>query len=305
MNFVAIDFETANLSPHSICAVGLVVVENGIITNRYKQLIQPPNNEYTPFHSFLHGIRPADTENAPTFNVVFNQFLSYIENNLIIAHNASFDMSVLRHTMSYYDITYPNLNYLCTKFLAQKCWTNRTSYGLDCLTDDLNIELSHHEPLSDAIACATIAVMACKTNNIVDMNELAQKLNLSIGSIFPGGYSPCRLNNKQKILRARNILPSITDFNVNSPIYEKCFVFTGTLSCMVRKEAFQFVIDKGGICSDTVNNNTDYLVLGLQDYTKFRSGTKSNKQKKTEKLIESGKNIEIISEDDFIRMLTC
>ena len=71
MNFTAIDFETATGKRNSACAVGIVTVENGTITEEYFSLIQPPGNAYFGMNIAVHGIRPQDTLNAPTFDSLY------------------------------------------------------------------------------------------------------------------------------------------------------------------------------------------------------------------------------------------
>ena len=71
MTFTAIDFETATGHFHSACAVGIVTVENGIITEEYYTLIQPPNNEYSYHNIMVHGIKPIQTLQEKTFDDLF------------------------------------------------------------------------------------------------------------------------------------------------------------------------------------------------------------------------------------------
>ena len=71
MTFTAIDFETATGYRNSACAIGLVRVENGEIIDTFCSLIQPPGNEYWGGNIGVHGIRPADTRDAPTFEELF------------------------------------------------------------------------------------------------------------------------------------------------------------------------------------------------------------------------------------------
>ncbi len=85
--------------------------------------------------------------------------------------------------------------------------------------------------------------------------------------------------------------------------YGKTFVFTGTLEKMPRREAMQLVVNLGGICGDGVNKNTNYLVLGNNDYCTTIKDGKSSKHKKAEQLLLAGNNIEIISENVFYEMI--
>jgi len=147
--FTAIDFETAHGKRYSICQVGLVRVENGLITNELSILVQPPHNFYWDWFTDIHGITPEITRNAPTFNKIWHLVEPYINKQSVVAHNGmSFDFPVLAQTLAYYDMEVPEYEKHCTYRL----------YGsnLAALCLKYNIPLSHHEALSDARACATL-----------------------------------------------------------------------------------------------------------------------------------------------------
>ena len=106
-DFVAIDFETAH--SRVPCQIGIAVVEKGEITETRSFLIQPPDNEYSPYTIKIHGITPDMTANAPLFPEVWEQIKPYIENRVIVAHNLQFDLSVLIESLKYYDIPLPRI----------------------------------------------------------------------------------------------------------------------------------------------------------------------------------------------------
>lgn len=148
-NFTALDFETAQGYRWSICQVGLVRVENGIITKEVNLLVQPPNNYYWSRFTDIHGIAAKDTVNAPTFDQVWQQIAPYIENQNVIAHNGfGFDFPVLDKTLFHYGLTIPNY----TKFCTYKIYRS----NLANLCQEHNIPLNHHDALSDARACAEL-----------------------------------------------------------------------------------------------------------------------------------------------------
>jgi DNA polymerase-3 subunit epsilon len=159
MNFTAIDFETATSKRTSACAVGIVSVENGIIVDEYHVLIQPPNNEYNWHNIQVHGITERHTINAPTFDQVFPEIKRRLQGKTIVAHNESFDRSVLQKTMIENGFNYSELSiserWECTMKLCKA--NNRYPSGKlnECCIVD-NIELIHHEALSDARACAEL-----------------------------------------------------------------------------------------------------------------------------------------------------
>ncbi len=161
MNFVAIDFETATGYQHSACAVGIVTVENGCIVDEYHALIQPPNNEYWWQNINVHGIRPEQTIKAPTFDEIYPKLKEKLAGNMIVAHNESFDRNVLIKSMAYYQMAYADLmlpsKWECTvKMYRAKGFP---SAKLDICCQKMNIQLNHHEALSDARACAKLYLL--------------------------------------------------------------------------------------------------------------------------------------------------
>ena len=155
--FTAIDFETA--IRHYICAVGIVTVENGKITDEYHALIQPPNNEYNWHNIQVHGITESDTKNAPTFDKVYPEIKKRLQGKIIVAHNESFDRSVLQKTMAENGLDYSELKiserWECTMRLCRAIDKYPSGKLDECCAVD-SIELKHHEALSDARACAEL-----------------------------------------------------------------------------------------------------------------------------------------------------
>jgi len=114
MNFVALDFETANFKRQSVCSVGLAIVEDLKIVKTINKLIKPTPNYYERINMSIHGIKPEMTEKEKDFAELWPELKPYLENNYVVAHNASFDLSALRYVLNSYKIDYPNLNYFCT-----------------------------------------------------------------------------------------------------------------------------------------------------------------------------------------------
>lgn len=147
--FTAIDFETASWEPASICQVGLVRVENGEIVKKVDRLVQPPKNNYFYKNIEVHGIRPEDTENAPTFDVIWHEEMKrYIEDEVVVAHSIGFDANCLRHALAWYDEVQPVFEERCTLTIYRR--------GLAYLSKKYKIPLKHHDALSDAHACAQL-----------------------------------------------------------------------------------------------------------------------------------------------------
>ena len=148
-SFTAIDFETAQGYRWSICQVGLVRVENGIIKNEVNILVQPPNNYYWNRFTDIHGITSDMTKNALTFDKVWHQLEPFIKAQNVVAHNGlSFDFPVLQTTLEYYGLQAPEYEKHCTYRIFRQ--------NLASLCELYRITLNHHDALSDARACAEL-----------------------------------------------------------------------------------------------------------------------------------------------------
>ncbi len=157
-DFVAIDFETATGAMESACAVGIVTVTNGIITDEYYSLIQPPENEYWRSNILVHGITPQMTERAPAFHAIYPEVKKRLEGCRVVAHNEQFDRNVLQRTMRMYQLEYGELlladRWECTCRIYRSLGYKPANLSACCARQ--NIELVHHEALSDARGCAKL-----------------------------------------------------------------------------------------------------------------------------------------------------
>ena len=156
--FVALDFETADYSPDSACALGLVRVENHQIVQRTYSLIKPPRRKF--IFTYIHGITWEDVANQPTFGELWPTYSPMLEGiDFLAAHNASFDRSVLHRCCAAAGLEPPEIPFRCTVQLARRTW-NLKPAKLNNVCDHLGITLKHHYAASDAEACALIVIAA-------------------------------------------------------------------------------------------------------------------------------------------------
>ena len=155
--FTALDFETADSNRNSICQVGIIRVVDGAITERITTLVKPPNNYYNIYNTQVHGIASWHTNKAYTFDYIWGAIKHLIENQTVVAHNAAFDNSCLAKTLDFYNLPQPTYEKQCT----YKIYKRR----LADLCTQYNIELIHHDALSDALACATLYMMHLRAPN--------------------------------------------------------------------------------------------------------------------------------------------
>jgi DNA polymerase-3 subunit epsilon len=257
--------------------------------------------------------------NAPEFPELWEEIRPLLENQFVIAHNASFDFSVLRKTLELYDLDYPTLSYGCTYLFARSLWTRLPSYSLDNLCRIKNIPLEHHRAAPDSKATAELALLILEEANIDSSEHILERLQIHCGSIFPDGYYSCgkwggfvpkddtvaKNSNALRLERYRGkaIMDECTEPNPESIFYGKSVVFTGALGSMTRSEAQQIIIYIGGLPSNSVRKDTDFLVVGQQDYRIVGDSGMSSKQRKAVDMVSKGHSIEIISEEDFLQNL--
>jgi len=156
--FLAIDFETANYYRDSACAVGLTLVQDDRVVRSEQHLIRPPSRWFT--FTYIHNLTWDDVAAAPTFEElwpVLGKQLSAAD--YLVAHNASFDNSVLKACCGAYNLERPNTPFLCTVQLARSQWGIYPT-KLPDVCDHLDISLNHHDAGSDAAACAQIVIEA-------------------------------------------------------------------------------------------------------------------------------------------------
>nr|WKN35499.1 3'-5' exonuclease [Tunicatimonas sp. TK19036] len=203
MNFVALDFETANYRRDSVCEMGIAVVENGQITETRSWRIRPKHNWFHHGNIRVHGITAADVAEEPEFDSIWQEAKPYFEHANIVAHNASFDLSCLRHVLTQYELAHPTLYYACSLQVARRAWYGFTSYGLGPLSQRFQIQLNHHAAESDAIACAHILLKACQDHNIINFSEIGNTFGLRMGKLYAGGYiSAGSLKSSSKTIRS-------------------------------------------------------------------------------------------------------
>lgn len=189
---VAIDFETANESRTSACSIGVAWIENGRVTATEEHLIRPREMRFNPFNSAIHGIRADDVADAPEFPAVWARLRERLDGRLILAHNAAFDLSVLRHTLTDYGLVWPVCPYLCTVTLARRAWPTLTAHKLNHLADFLGIALEHHRAGSDAEACGRIALAATQELGLSGLAAIPKGAGITFGQLTPDGYTACK-----------------------------------------------------------------------------------------------------------------
>lgn len=159
-NFAAIDFETANREPSSVCSVGIVIVKDGKIQERLYRLIHPIPNFYSYWNTKIHGLTAVDTAQSPAFPEVWAEIAPHIGDLPLVAHNSPFDEGCLKAVFQKYEMDYPNYTFLCTCRASRRVFGKKLpNHQLQTVAAHCGYDLrQHHHALADAEACAWIAL---------------------------------------------------------------------------------------------------------------------------------------------------
>ena len=295
MNFVAIDFETANNFKGSACALGLVRVENGDIVERKEWLIKPTPFEMGFYQNQVHKIELKDLVDKPTFKEIWYELKPLLENQIVIAHNASFDFGVLNSVCAHYNLQTAQFTPMCSIALSRMAWQGEMGYGLSYLVASKleNYTFNHHNALEDAEACAHLVLKVLEELSLASIEEIHQ-------------YRTSNQHRKRStgLVKKKKTLEITINESRSNAFNGKEVVFTGTLAYFVRKDAQALIRKLGGSAVSGVGIRTNYLVIGQSDVFRVSQGYKSSKISMAEQLASMGYKIKIITENEFIEMLS-
>lgn len=296
MNFTALDFETANSDRASVCAVGAVRVRDGEIVATFSTLVRPPEGfgEFAPINVSIHGITEYAVADAPGWAEVFPSLMAFVDGDMIVGHNAAFDMSVLLNACSVSEIDWPELDSLCTLRLAKSVLTV-PSYSLPWVAEHLGLDsFDHHDALEDAETSARVLLAIATRLGVTSLPELQARTSVRAVRTFQNEIEP-----------ALAAIGSAPDPMVGTGFEGDFVCFTGSLRVMVRETARELVAEHGGVAQSSVTKKTTVLVTGDFDVFTFRPGASfSIKMLRAFELAEAGQRLEILTEDQFVTRLS-
>lgn len=281
-DFIAIDFETANKNRISACAIGLVFIKDFKIVFSKKHFIKPPNGEvFSSFHSNIHKIYEEDVDHSFTFKELWeDEFSKYFNDNLIVFHNASMDLSILKNLFEHFSISNFDINYIDTMQLAEKSGNPKK---LTELAKKFGVKIeNHHDPISDAKACAMIY------NELIDIypkhKDLVRTLNNTKSNKAINNFFSKQATNEVRIEN----LDFINKYKTSSTqldeleIEKNNFVVTGKFE-FGRKNVENFILNNGGFLKSGITSKINFVIIG-EDYgwSKIQKINELNTNKKTE-----------------------
>jgi len=297
MDFVAIDFETANQYPDSACAIGLAIAKDGQITEVFASLIRPEDSEFSPRNMAVHGISPEDVADKPTFKELWPKLSELIGAGPLVAHNAAFDMRVLATSLWGRGLEIPRIQCACTLEMSRGLLPGLPNHRLGTLAKVFGIGFNHHQASDDAAVCARVAMMLgrlapgglaaylgdlCPDTSVTEEYEGAAEDYLNELDVVRDDEKGTGRAGAGRIGRIGVAAP-------DGRFEGMRFVFTGDMVSVSREDAKAIVEEQGGKAPSSVSGKTDFVVVGeavLQSYQK--SGRTTGKLAKALVFLASG-----------------
>jgi len=280
MNFIAVDVETANADMASICQIGVVEYENGILSDEWKTYVDP-EDYFDKFNVSIHGIDESVVKGAPKFPELVDILRSYFEGAVVVCHT-HFDRVAMNQSTRRYGISEIKCIWLDSALVARRTWEQCAwkGYGLYNVCQILGYNFKHHDALEDAKAAAYILLAASRKSGL-DISGWLKRVRQPI--------DPTAIAFSSAIKR---------EGNQEGALYGEILVFTGALE-IPRREAADLAASIGCQVASGITTKTTLLVVGDQDIKRLAGHEKSSKHRNAEELIQKGSPIRILKESDF------
>lgn len=296
MEFVAIDFETANSSRASACQVGVAIFRHNKLVDTWSTYINP-QAPFSYWNVKVHGITMDHVSGAPTFSEIYPKLKSLLSNRIVASHT-TFDCDVLIQSINEYDLDSISCKWIDTCNIARRAWPqlSNNGYKLNTICNYLNIELKHHEAMSDAIGAGRILVEANKQMNI--------HASVWLQELQPVTKSPKRaiesIQRNNTTIVSHGIQGNITRRGrEDGHLYGKRILFTGNLS-ISREKAADLASAAGCEVVRSISRTMPLIVVeGRHDRVFLKGKDKSAKIIKAERYRDEGCDITIINEEEF------
>lgn len=279
MDFITLDVETANPNLESICQIGLVAFQDGVVSGSWQRLVNP-EDYFDDVIVSIHGIDEKSVEGGPTFPQIRDFIIEYLSGKIVVSHT-SFDRVALARTLEKYGLAQIECTWLDTAKVVRRAWPefSQKGYGLGNIAGKLGIKFVHHNAQEDARAAGEILLHAINVTGLTIqdwLDRVKRPINLSHSS-----------SSRIAI-----------EGNQDGPLFGEVVVFTGALS-IHRNQAAELAAVAGCQVAASVKKTTTLLIVGDQDIRRLAGHEKSSKHRKAEEMIAAGQYIRILGESDF------
>jgi DNA polymerase III subunit epsilon len=309
--------------------VGLTKVRGGVVVDEGYWLMRPPAgyDNFDPRNVQIHGITPDDVRTKPRFGDVFGEVQEFIGPDALVAHNAAFDLGVIRSALEVSNMAAPAYDYACTVVLSRRNYS-LPSYSLPFVAEAAGVPLAnHHDAVEDARACAGIMVDIAGKLGASSVADVFAAMNLRMphadaytpgtddmskatrtaverlaSNGAPSETAPARAGWSTWVSEGPNPEPNLAADSAH-PLYGQTIVFTGNLA-MPRPTAKERAALLGAQPASSVTRKTTVLVVGGGFVAAdLRTGRVTSKAQKVIDLQRRGQGIEVLFEGEFMQMI--
>lgn len=293
LNFVAIDFETANFDRASVCAVGLTKVTDGQIISTESWFVDPPTGpDFT--NTYLHGIGPAHVLGAPSWQETLARIAHLADGAPLVAYSP-FDKGVYNAANNLTETPPSELVFLdALAIVRHHC--QLASHKLPLVVAHFGLEeFDHHEAGADSLACALITLRVAEERDADTVEELWASIPAKVRS---------RASNARAYTKKADLPQPSLEADPTHPLFGEVVCFSGDLDSYTRSEAQKLVASFGATVASNVTKKTSLVVMGGFDPSTLRPGaTLSSKIQRARDLAAAGQSVEIVTEQTFLEIL--
>ncbi len=301
--YVVIDTETTGLDCEfcDIIEIAALRFSRGQLIDQFTSLVRPrccrrlnSDNQWVEYYvddfiSSLTGITNEMLENAPDPETVIPKFQKFIGDSILIGHNVNFDINFLYDAVDKHTSSHLSNDFIDTLRVSRKVFP----------------QLQHHRLSDIAAACQVIQAEAHRAEaDCLITAACYERIKQIVLSEYTEDEFMKQFKHQSHYHQTLASITATTDsVDETNPLFGKVVVFTGALSKMERKAAFQIVANLGGIPKDSITSQTNYLVIGNEEFAKTVKNGKTGKMRKAEEYQKKGQEILILSENAFFDMV--
>ncbi|MBD8487009.1 hypothetical protein IFT79_15445 [Frigoribacterium sp. CFBP 8759] len=293
LNFVAIDFETANFDRASVCAVGLTKVVDGVVADTDSWFVDPPTGlDFT--NTYLHGIGPSHVDGAPSWEETLARIGRMTADVPLVAYSP-FDKGVYNAANNLTGVVPGGFQFLDALAIVRR-HCQLPSHRLPLVVEHFGLpDFNHHEAGADSLACALITLRVAEERGASSIEELWA----SVPTKDKARSTRIRTYSKKAELPQ----PSL-EADPGHPLFGEVVCFSGDLDSYTRSKAQEIVASFGATVAGNVTKKVTLVVMGGFDPTTLRAGaTLSSKIERARELAANGQAIEIVTEQTFLEIL--
>lgn len=284
VEYVAIDFETANANLTSACSIGIVGALKGK-TVFEKHFLINPNEEFLSYNILIHGITPEMVVNQPTFDILWPEIKELIDGAIVFAHCAPFDLAVLKSLIEKYDLDYPNIKIGCTLKVSKIAFKGiLNNCKLNTISNYLEVEHNHHNAISDAKVCFYLLERVKRMYQVYDVIDLFEVLGLGFGVM------------NSKIMRGcfNKFTQIATSQTKSNRLEGQIIAITGKPKTMTKTEAKKLIEIHQGIYTKDINKAITMFVVFTNPVKTHINALKKVQEFKEVKVIDETEFREIV-----------